>query len=257
MSSPALNTNDSTVLLFGPLSPSLSQSDLAVLRTMIISSPHHAWIERVLISLSVQYPLLATEFPVLFDTAGRPHVDSLVNWLKTGDLDLSTEHLPNSLLAPLVVISQLVQYRTYLENQRTNGGQPQVTEPVGFCIGLLSAFAVSLPHGSKGEIFEQNAAVAVRLAVLSGAVVDKQQSNDIRGSSTTLSVAWKRIPHAGDKRKDLMLLLEEFPDVSISKEWTGIRTKAYNPRRTSQYRTTRLACRLPRPTQHQNRFNRL
>lgn len=151
MSSPALNTNDSTVLLFGPLSPSLSQSDLAVLRTMIISSPHHAWIERVLISLSVQYPLLATEFPVLFDTAGRPHVDSLVNWLKTGDLDLSTEHLPNSLLAPLVVISQLVQYRTYLENQRTNGGQPQVTEPVGFCIGLLSAFAVSLPHGSKGR----------------------------------------------------------------------------------------------------------
>lgn len=216
MSSPASNTNNPTVLLFGPLSPSLSPSDLTILRTTILSSPHHAWIERVLASLSAQHPFPATEFPALYNAAGKPLADDLINWLQTDDLDLSTEHMPNSLRAPLVVISQLVQYRAYSESQQ-GIEQPHVVETVGFCIGLLSAFAVSLSHGSEKETFEQNAAVAVRLAMLSGAVVDKQQSNDTRGSSTTLSVAWKRANDAGDRKKDLELLLEGFPDVSTNR----------------------------------------
>lgn len=198
--------NHPTVLLFGPLSPSLSQSDLATLRTTILASPHHAWVKRTLTSLSVQ------EFPALYNTSGKS--PALVNWLQTGDL--SIEHLPNSLRAPLVVISQLVQYTNYRESQHSIGESSQVVETVGFCIGLLSAFAVSLSCGSERNIFEQNAAVAVHLAMLCGAVVDKQQSNDTRGSSTTLSVAWKRATDAGDKKKDLEVMLEGYPDVSIS-----------------------------------------
>jgi hypothetical protein len=216
MSSPKLDASKPAVLLFGPLSPSLSQSNLNTLRTTILSSPRYAWAEKVLTSLPSHYKSLVTECSNIYNKASEAQIADLVAWLETGHLVLDREQLPNSVLAPLVVIAQLVQYRDFLDTQHGNQEQLMVEETVGFCIGLLSAFAVSLSHQSTATEFEKNAGVAVCLAMLAGCVVDNQQLQDARGASNTFSVAWKRVD-SKDSRKELEGILAKFPDVSSSR----------------------------------------
>ena len=119
MSLPRADTNKPTVLIFGPLSRSLSQSNLSTLRTAIRSSPQHAWVEHAIDSLSTQYQTLVTECPALHDTVNKTQIDSLAAWLKTDDLVLDIDQLPNLLLAPLVVVEQLVQYRAVRQLYKT------------------------------------------------------------------------------------------------------------------------------------------
>ena len=215
MSPPTADANKPTVLIFGPLSRSLTQSNLSTLRTAILSSPQHAWVEHAIESLSGQYQMLVTGCPGLHDTVSKTQIDSLAAWLKTDDLVLDIEQLPNLVLAPLIVIEHLVQYKAFFASQTTIQDGASVVETVGFCMGLLSAFTVALSHQSTAADFEQNAGAAVRLAMLAGAAVDKQLLQDTRGPSKTLSVAWKRADST-NKSKDLQDILTRYPDVSIS-----------------------------------------
>lgn len=214
MSSAKLGTNKPVVVLFGPLSPSLSQSNLTTLRATISGSQSHAWVVQALNSLPSHYQSLVTECPHLHDNASEAQIANLASWLETGHLVLDTETVPNSILAPLVVISQLAQYRALVDSQDAMQAQLMVGETVGFCIGLLSAFAVSLSHECPDTVFTQNACVALRLAMLAGCIVDKQQQQDLRGPSKTFSVAWKR-DEFRDSDKDLECILAKFPDVSL------------------------------------------
>lgn len=214
MSSEKLGTSNPVVALFGPLSPSLSQSNLTTLRGTILSSSRYAWVDQVLASLPSDYQSLVNNCPELHNKASEAQIVDLAVWLKTGQLALGGEQLPNSILAPLVVIAQLVQYGAFLDSQDAIQEQPIVEETVGFCIGLLSAFAVSLSPQCTTTEFAQNAGVAVRLAMLAGCVVDQQQLQDPRGPSNTFSVAWKRVD-SRDNRKELEDILAKFPDVSI------------------------------------------
>jgi hypothetical protein len=218
MSSPMSNPDTPTIFLFGPLSVSLSRSSLNVLRTTILASPQHAWVERVLTTLPEHYFQLCAEFPALHNAGGAKQVGDLAAWLKTGDLGLKTDQMPNTLLSPLVVIAQLVQYKAYHNSQSVTQAPPETEETVGFCMGLLSAFAVSLAHRSTPTEFERHAGAAVRLAMLAGVVVDKHDLADVNGPSTTLSVAWKR-GDAGDKSKELDYILAKLPKVSPSQRY--------------------------------------
>ncbi|RMZ66368.1 polyketide synthase [Pyrenophora seminiperda CCB06] len=203
------------LLLFGPLSSSLSPSTLENLRTTIISTSTHAWVEDAFISLLVEYTALCREFPELYDADVKSSIAKLPAWLRTGDVTPNTEQISNTLLAPLVVVAQLVQYRTFFEKQGLDYKQSKVEETSGFCIGLLSALVVSLSHDSAPTQFGQYASTAVRLAMLDGAIVDGQDAKDTSGPSRTLSVAWKR-GDTGDRTKDLESLLKKYPDVYIS-----------------------------------------
>ncbi|KAF5848114.1 hypothetical protein GGP41_005505 [Bipolaris sorokiniana] len=215
MSSEKLSTSNPVVALFGPLSPSLSQSNLTTLRGTILSSPRYAWVDQVLASLPSDYQSLVTKCPELHSKASEAQIVDLAAWLKTGHLALGGEQLPNSILAPLVVIAQLVQYGAFLDSQNAIQEQPIVEETVGFCIGLLSALAVSLSPQCTTTEFAQNAGVAVRLAMLAGCIVDQQQLQDLRGPSNTFSVAWKRVD-SRDNHKELDDILAKFPDAYIS-----------------------------------------
>lgn len=207
--------NKPTLLLFGPLSRSLSQSNLNTLRTTILSSPQYVWAEKAISSLAAQYQLLASKCPDLDDAVSTTQIDHLATWLKTEDFVLDIEQLPNLLLAPLVVVAQLVQYGAYIASQTAANDKSRVEETAGFCIGLLSALAVALSHESPAIEFEQNAEAAVRLAMIAGAAVDKQLLQDTRGPSKTLSIAWKRTDST-ERSKELEDILSNFPDVSIS-----------------------------------------
>jgi hypothetical protein len=192
----------------------LSQSNLTTLRATILASSQHAWVEQVLTSLPAHYESLITECPHLHNEASEAQIVDLAAWLKNGSLKLDVQQFPNTLLAPLVVISQLVQYRAFLSSTDAAQEPPVVRETVGFCIGLLSAMSVSLSHGSSASVFAQNAGVAVRLAMLAGCIVDKQHLQDPRGSSKTVSVAWKRVDSI-DNDRELEIILAKYSDVSL------------------------------------------
>lgn len=220
MSSSISGNNEPVVLLFGSLTRSFSQSNLSALRTTILSSPQHAWAKDVISSLPAHYNTLVAEIPELHDVVSKTQIDHLAEWSNTADLSLDTKQLTNSLLAPLVVIEQLVQYSAFLHSQQAGHQDPIVRETAGFCIGLLSAFAVALTYQSSASDFHRNAGVAVRLAMLAGAIVDKQQLQDTRGPSKTLSVAWKRAGPTvtSDCLKDI---LAGFPEASLFFSTTG------------------------------------
>ncbi|KKO97819.1 hypothetical protein THAR02_10073 [Trichoderma harzianum] len=105
--------------------------------------------------------------------------------------------LPNILLSPLVVVSQLVDYVAFLK-----ASEPNLTETLklpipsntgaetsGLCTGLLSAFAVA-SAGSVAHL-QQYGAASVRLAMLSGALVDAENALREPGKqSTSFSVSW-------------------------------------------------------------------
>jgi hypothetical protein len=150
----------------------------------------------------------------LHNEASEAQIVDLAAWLKKGSLKLDGQQFPNTLLAPLVVISQLVQYRAFLNNTDAAQEQPMARETVGFCIGLLSAISVSLSHGSSASVFAQYAGVAVRLAMLVGCIVDKQHLQDPRGPSKTVSVAWKRVDSI-DNGKVLETILAKYSGVSL------------------------------------------
>jgi hypothetical protein len=228
MSSSKLDTNGPVVALFGPLSPSLSQSNFTTLRATVLASPQHAWVEQALASLPAHYESLVTECPDLHNEASEGSIVDLAAWLRTGSLKLDRQQLPNSLLAPLIVISQLVQYRAFLDIRHAAQEQPMVKETVGFCIGLLSAFTVSLSHGSSASVYAQNAGVALRLAMLAGCIVDRQQMQDARGPSRTISVAWKRVD-SRDNCKELKIILAKYSDVSVPYRYQARRFLSYFP----------------------------
>ncbi|UPX17606.1 uncharacterized protein EKO05_0007950 [Ascochyta rabiei] len=165
MSSSISRNHEPAVLIFGSLTRSFSQSNLSALRTTILSSPQHAWVKDVISSLPAHYKTLTAEIPDLHDVASKTQIDNIAKWLNTADLSLDTKQLSNSLLAPLVVIEQLVQYSAFLDGQQAEHQKPVVKETAGFCIGLLSAFAVARTYQSTATDFDQNAGVAAYISV--------------------------------------------------------------------------------------------
>lgn len=112
------------------------------------------------------------------------------------DSTLLSSKLPNILLAPLTVIDQITEYVRL----------GQTGEVQGFCIGFLSAAAVS--SAQEGGSLEQWATVALKLAVIVGAAVDL---DEVESPSATWSVRWK-----SSRGKDhVNATLKAFSDVSI------------------------------------------
>ena len=101
-------------------------------------------------------------------------LECLHDWLDADKFLLASSDLPNVILSPLVVLSQLIQYSKYLKISHQGevdsyGSHGQQKETVGFCIGLLSALNLS-SAGNQAQ-FQQYGATAVRLAALIGALI--------------------------------------------------------------------------------------
>jgi 3-oxoacyl-(acyl-carrier-protein) synthase len=121
----------------------------------------------------------------------------------------SGRDLPSIVVGPLVVFTQLTQYWRYLElwrpgderdaadlqadlvaSQQQQGG-PRV-DSSGFCVGLLAAFAVA--SARNRQEFHKYGAVAVRLAMFVGAIIDTQEVRDDEcgiGGSVSYAIAWR------------------------------------------------------------------
>ncbi|KAL1642568.1 Type I Iterative PKS [Diplodia intermedia] len=218
-----ISPNTETVLLFGSQALSFDQPAFRKLSSTVLGSEAHSWALRTIEELPEQWEVISQALPSLSAARGAAHLPELGNWLRAGSLGVS--HLPNILLSPLVVITQLTQYTTYA-SLREPEALP-ASEAVGFCIGLLSATVIS-SSATKRE-FEKNAAVAVRLAMLIGAAVDAQDAQDESGESTTLTAAAKS-PKAREGVADVML---QFPDAYVSVAYDENCTSITTPRKSA------------------------
>lgn len=215
VASSALRTPGTTVLLFGPQALSFDEETFRQLRSTLLHWSSHGWILDTIAELPDCWETFSKTFPRLQAIPAPKLLDELNKWLRTGEFKWSTGPLPNILLTPLVVITELAQYARYLELRQHNSGDrhdrhaffQSNTETLGLCTGLLSALAVS--SSANQADFQRYGAVAVRLAMLIGALVDAQDASDLDGEARSLSVAWS----SPETRAEMTRILKRFPQV--------------------------------------------
>jgi hypothetical protein len=168
------------ILLFGPQALSFQNEDFEQLRSAILDGQEHSWVLDVIAELSTYWEKFEGRFPKFRAIQGGKLLGDLANALKTGDFTSLPSRLPNILLSPLVVLTQLTQYTNYLRIKHKNvppddlyASQSPHTETMGYCMGLLTAMAVS--SATDGKQFKRYGAVAMRLAVLISGLVDAQE----------------------------------------------------------------------------------
>ena len=212
-----LPTEGNTVLLFGPQALSFDEGSFRRLRSSVSKSPDRHWMIDTIEALPRCWDVVSKAFPKLLEIPGSELLRELEDWFRSGNMrQHTTSHLPNIVLSPLVVMIQLVQYTDYIELASISSQSdyqdpftfPQCdTETLGFCTGILSATVVSC---SKNQTeFAELGAVAVRLAMLVGALVDAQEVHDHQGQSRSLATVWK----SNDAALQLPSILQRFPEV--------------------------------------------
>ncbi|CAI7648453.1 unnamed protein product [Penicillium glandicola] len=167
-----------------------------------------SWVLNTVAGLPQYWEALAKELPEITDTIGSQGsklLEDLGLWLKSNGsttLGVQDEALPGMVFVPLIVLQQLTEYRQYLQTSNNDNSDPQAalvankTPALGFCMGLLGSYAVASAHNL--EELDQYGAVAVRLAMLAGALSDAQETwNPHR----TYAVAWTNAKQHEDLKR--------------------------------------------------------
>ena len=204
------------ILLFGPLALSFEYTHFAQVRQAVVDNANNMWMFEVYAQLPRLWNTITAALPSLQIESGHGQLVDLVEAFRTGrHLDIPTP-LPNSLLIPLVVMSHLAQYAQFLERscgefddridpfETSKSGK----ETLGFCTGLLSAFAVSSSRNRAD--FEIYGAVAIRLGMLIGMAVDAQDATELNASKS-LATAWSSV----QGRQEMLRIMRDFPHVSL------------------------------------------
>ncbi|OAF54252.1 Type I Iterative Polyketide synthase (PKS) [Pseudogymnoascus destructans] len=229
-----IDQQESAILLFGPQALSFNRQFETLRRTLSSEVAGQDWILDTVAELPQYWDALTEVIPKIKGAVqGEKHLADLDSWFRRAPLeDDRLEQLPNLILTPLVVLTQLTQYWRYLElNQQSkeagakidlqadlvarqkNGGVNEV-QTLGFCTGLLSAFAVA--SANNQDEFEKYGAVAVRLAMLVGALVDAQEACNRElghGQSKSYATAWRSAQQCQDMHQIIDSL---FPQAYIS-----------------------------------------
>ena len=206
------------VLVFGPQALKFDAGSLDKLRSQLQDTPHHGWILRTVSTLPSDWDALSSSITKLQSSNGKQLLEDLDKWLSGGEIPHSSFPLPNILLSPLTVIAQLTQYSAFLKaafpDLPDTCELPEsilaTTETLGLCIGTLSSFAAACSWSQPA--LHHHGAVAVRLAMLVGALVDAVDvSPNPEGRSISFSAFWNTEESSGTVNE----VLQNFPDVSL------------------------------------------
>jgi hypothetical protein len=178
--------NKKNLYLFGSQAPSLSQEYVARLRTAVYGNPQLEWIIKVV----AEMPAIIDEYS---SSSGHElprkvltDVQNLHGFFTTDGATANlTPSLSNTILSPLVIIGHLLEYRSFINSATSTHGSESQT--IGLCTGMLSAFTVAA--SKDNESLAQYGAVALRLAILIGAIVDATEHSDA-GPSKSFATAW-------------------------------------------------------------------
>jgi hypothetical protein len=189
-------TPKKTTLVFGSQALTFDQKSFHQLRADVNSSPRLSWISQCVSQLADDFESLCIELPQLCYVDGRKTLRCLDSWLATGKLEsMSTlVRLPNIIMTPLCFMVQIVAHDKYTSYNGANfpgslnakDGSPADLEVVGFCTGILAALVRSLSSGQAD--IESYGAIAIRLAMLAGAIVD---ADEIQSGHNSLTASWK------------------------------------------------------------------
>lgn len=217
MTSPPGHRPARKVFLFGPQALAFDINLFTKLRIHLHEAPGNSWALDSVSELPSFWRSLVKHVPKLQHLNGEQLLQDLHRGLQTGNISESLFPLPNILLSPLVVIAQLTQYSAFLRAALpgladTDDLPPSITdgtETLGLCIGILSSFAVAC--SSNLANLQRYGAVAVRLSMLVGALVDaEEKSPGSNGSSMSFSVSWSGAVSSASVSQ----VLDRFPDVS-------------------------------------------
>lgn len=210
MQEPAAN-----VLVFGSQALNFNATSLKNLRDKLLSDPMNEWALSALSTLPETVASLAAEIPRLQPLANSETLKLLVKAVHGGTIPSTLFPLPNALLSPLVVTSQLVDYTAYLKTlspdlddvDRIPLSRGADAEILGLCTGFLSASAAAA-SATLGELQRQGS-VSVQLAMLSGALVDAEDDGRETGQqSVSLSTSWAAASFA-----DIEATMADYTDV--------------------------------------------
>lgn len=208
---------EAAILLFGSQVESFTKESLVDIQKTLQDGPSRQWILDTLEGLPSYLDALSNKVPEITDviiTSGKRLLSDLVTRLRhtlenrTDDLTFEFASLPSVLLSPLVVLTQMVQYRQYLTLFQQHGKGEAAADPqaalvgqkksstLGFCMGLLGAYAVAT--SSNQTELDKYGAVAVRLALVGGALIDAQQE---RNPSKSYATAWSNKKQRNDMQR--------------------------------------------------------
>lgn len=212
---------DTTVFLFGSHTGVFTKQSMEKLVRPLMASPHQSWILNTTAGLPSYLEAAEKRIPAIGQsTAGHQQLGDLDAWLRYGAASWKDDvPLPNMIASPLLVLTQVAQYWRYLEFQAAEMGEAAAAvdvqtriltsssstakvEALGYCGGLLAALAVACAH-NRIE-FERYSAVAVRLAMLLGAVADARERLDVlrgNGGALSLAMAWSGARQGNEVRQ--------------------------------------------------------
>lgn len=209
---------ESIVLVFGPHDTGINEESVRKLRSTLLSTPDFQWILEVLTQLPQVWESVCQKIPELANPSSKQSLKHLVQWLRRGSFPEGSFPLSNVLVTPLVVVTQLTQYITFLKQlhpELSSADSLPATlkckgHTIGLCTGLLTSAAVASSE-TLTELRKYGAA-AIRAATAIGALVDTE---DVDEATTvkwkSLAVKWT----ARDANAGLPNILAEFPNVSI------------------------------------------
>lgn len=203
-----LSQEGSRLLVFGPQALSANGDDFRALQSTV--KQKHKWIVDCIADLPKYWKHFVEAFPKYNVIPAEALLQNVQQWAQTGKLESTqTNHLPNIILSPLVVITHITEYFKYLDTTTSKPEQHSSTETLGFCMGFLSALAVSVSTDRRD--IEKYGSTAIRLAMIIGGIVDAQDVLDTQGQSKSFATAWSS-PKAGD---ELKRIVNRFPEVSM------------------------------------------
>jgi hypothetical protein len=215
------------LLVFGPQALSSNGAGFHGLQG---SAKQLQWVVDTIADLPSCWSEFVGSFPKYNAIKGTSILQSLNEWINTGKFGYyETQNLPNIILSPLVIITHITEYMTYHDAVASNDSSQSSTETLGFCMGFLSALAVSI--SKDGQDIERYGSTAIRLAMIIGGIVDAQETLNSHGSSKSLATAWNS-PKA---ESELKAILEQFPEVSGSEKLPDRLADVYTNRHTFRF----------------------
>ena len=221
MTSPVRHTSPpaKTVLLFGPQALSFQDDSLGFLRAAISTNSSNGWMRAAVADLPRYAASFTQRIARLKSSHVSEHVHDLANLLQPGIGTPTPAVLPNSVLTPLVVLHHLAQFTQYMEADGVQATALTATEwlskldqaeTLGFCSGQLSAAVISSARHHTD--FQVHGAVALRLAVLIGALVDAVDADPVSGRSRSFSLLWS----SAEQKRELDQILASDPKAYTS-----------------------------------------